>query len=72
MLQTLVIPLVIITLCLLLLCIRLFFGRPFVSTHVGDNPHMRRKGIGCVESMDAQLRKRGDRGISEKSERKNK
>lgn len=70
MLETLVISLAIIFLSLLLLSVRLFFGRGFVDTHVGNNPHMRRRGIGCVESMDAGLRNRQNKGIREKSERK--
>ncbi|MCH5181246.1 MAG: hypothetical protein J1F06_01315 [Prevotellaceae bacterium] len=70
MLETLVISLAIIFLSLLLLSVRLFFGRGFVDTHVGNNLHMRRRGIGCVESMDAGLRNRQNKGIREKSERK--
>lgn len=65
MLQTLFISLAIIACCVALLSIRLFFGKRFVSTHVGDSPHMRRRGIGCVESRDAELRARQGKGVRE-------
>lgn len=41
-----------------LLSVRLFFGRGFVKTHTSQNAALRRRGIGCVQSQDAQERHR--------------
>jgi len=39
-----------------LLSVRLFFGKPFVQTHVGQSKAMRRRGIHCVQEQDAEAR----------------
>ena len=39
----------------------------FPNIHVGKNPAMRKRGIGCVESQDAQAQKSNPLAVSEKS-----
>ncbi|MGM9693791.1 MAG: hypothetical protein ACI3YC_02130 [Alloprevotella sp.] len=41
-----------------LLAVRLFFGRNFVNMHTDSNPALRKKGIPCARTQDAQARKR--------------
>jgi hypothetical protein len=56
MLQTLLVSLLIIAICVGLLAIRLFFGKPFVHTHIDGNEALRKKGIHCAQSYDAEMR----------------
>ena len=39
----------------------------FPNIHVGSNPAMRKRHIGCVESQDKQAQKRNPMAVSEKS-----
>ena len=39
----------------------------FPNIHVGKNPAMRKRGIGCVESQDAQAQKSNPLAVIEKS-----
>lgn len=39
----------------------------FPNIHVGSNPAMRKRGIGCVESQDRQAQKINPLAVSEKS-----
>ena len=39
----------------------------FPNIHVGRNPAMRKRGIGCVESQDAQAQKSNPLAVNEKS-----
>jgi hypothetical protein len=39
----------------------------FPNIHVGKNPAMRKRGIGCVESQDAQAQKSNPMAVTEKS-----
>lgn len=39
----------------------------FPNIHVGSNPAMRKRGIGCVESQDRQAQKVNPLAINEKS-----
>ena len=39
----------------------------FPNIHVGKNPAMRKRRIGCVESQDAQAQKSNPMAVSEKS-----
>lgn len=48
--------LIIVAICVILLSVRLFFGKQFVKTHVSQSKAMRRRGIGCVQSQDAMSR----------------
>lgn len=51
-----ILVLLIVAICMILLCVRLFFGRSFVKTHVDQSNAMRQRGIGCVQSQDAAAR----------------
>jgi hypothetical protein len=42
-------------------------GGKFPNTHVGQNPAMRKRGIGCVEEHDAQARLANPMAVDEKS-----
>jgi lipopolysaccharide/colanic/teichoic acid biosynthesis glycosyltransferase len=39
----------------------------FPNIHVGSNPAMRKRHIGCVESQDKQAQKSNPMAVSEKS-----
>ncbi len=39
----------------------------FPNIHVGRNPAMRKRNIGCVESQDAEARKNNPLAVNEKS-----
>lgn len=54
--KVLILVLLIVAICMILLCVRLFFGRGFVKTHVDQSKAMRQRGIGCVQSQDAAAR----------------
>lgn len=49
--------LIFVALAVVLLSVRLFFGRSFVKTHVSQNKAMRERGIHCVQAQDAAARK---------------
>jgi hypothetical protein len=51
-----IITLLIVAICMVLLSVRLFFGKGFVKTHVDQSKAMRQRGIGCVQSQDAAAR----------------
>lgn len=51
---------------MLLLGIRLFFGRPFVSTHVHDNKALHQKGIGCAKEQARNAFNDNPHRVSEK------
>lgn len=59
--------LLIIAICLIFLCVRLFFGRQFVHTHVDGNKAMQARGIHCAQSFDAEERRDNPFRVSEKS-----
>lgn len=60
MLQTFLLCIVIIALCVLMLCVRMILKKDgrFVKTHVSQNPYMREKGVGCIQSQDYAERHR--------------
>lgn len=39
----------------------------FPNIHVGSNPAMRKRGIGCVESQDKQAQKSNPMAVKEKA-----
>lgn len=39
----------------------------FPNIHVGRNPAMRKRGIGCVEAQDAQARRPNPLAVNEKA-----
>lgn len=50
---------------ILLLCVRLFFGRGFVKTHVDQSKAMRQRNIHCAQSQDAEARRPNPKRIKE-------
>ena len=60
MLETVLITLLIVAICVLLLGVRVFFvkGGKFPNTHVSGNKALRQKGIGCVQSQDREARQK--------------
>lgn len=66
MFDTFLIVLLIIAVAMLLLGIRLFFGRPFVSTHVHDNKALHKKGIGCAKEQARNAFNDNPHRVSEK------
>ena len=54
MIETIIITMLIVAICLALLAIKIIFkknGR-FPNTHVSGNKAMRKRGIGCVQSKE--------------------
>lgn len=60
MVETILITLLIVAICLLLLGIKIFFvkGGKFPSGHVSGNRALRQKGIGCAQSQDREAQKK--------------
>lgn len=54
---------------MVLLSINLLFRRDgkFRSLHIGQSPHMRKRGIHCVQSMDAMMRRDNPHKVAEHS-----
>lgn len=69
MLQALLVSLLIIAIGVALLAVRLFFGKPFVHTHIDGNKALSRKGIHCAQSMDAEMRAPRRHAVSERRKR---
>ena len=69
MLKLTLIIVAILAVAMLLLTVNIWLrGGEFRSQHIGQNPEMRRRGIHCVQSMDAMER----RELREKKERREK
>ena len=60
MLYTLLIAVLIVTICLILLGIKIIFvkGGKFPNTHIGASKAMRDRGINCVQSQDREARQK--------------
>lgn len=67
MLETILITLLIVAICVILLGIKVFFvkGGRFPNGHVSGNKAMRERGIGCIQSQDREARKRPRFSIDE-------
>ena len=67
MLDTILITLLIVAICILLLGLKIFFvkGGKFPNGHVSGNKAMREKGIGCVQSQDREAQKKSRFSIDE-------
>jgi len=61
-----------IAVAMLLLCIKILIvpGGKFGSQHIGGSAEMRRRGIHCVQSMDAMERKENVHRVSERHQEK--
>ncbi|MCI1647307.1 MAG: hypothetical protein LKI39_10365 [Bacteroides sp.] len=67
MLDTILITLLIVAICILLLGIKVFFvkGGRFPSEHVSANKAMQKKGIGCAQSQDRDAQQKNRFSIGE-------
>ena len=62
MLKLTLIVLVIVAVSMLLLTVNIWVrGGEFRSQHIGQSKEMRRRGIHCVQSMDAMERRRNEK-----------
>lgn len=65
MLDTLLITVLIVAICIALLSIGIILKRKFPNTHVSGNKALRKKGVGCVQSQDRDARKMNTKAIPE-------
>lgn len=67
MLETILITLLIVAICVVLLGVKVFFvkGGRFPNGHVSGNKAMRERGIGCIQSQDREARKKPRFSIDE-------
>lgn len=58
MLETLLITVLIVAICIALLAVRILLkkGGRFPHTHISGNPAMRKNGISCAQSQDREAR----------------
>lgn len=56
-----------LALAVALLCVRLFFGKNFVHTHVDGNKALRRRGIHCAKAQDRQMRAASRHAVKERA-----
>ncbi len=70
MLDTILITLLIVAICVLLLGVKVFFvkGGRFPNTHVSGNKALRDNGIGCVQSQDRAAQRKPRFSIDELEE----
>ena len=68
MLKLALITLGFVGLSVILLCIKVILvpGGKFGSTHIGGSKAMRKRGIHCVQSMDAMERRPNPNRVSER------
>ena len=72
MLETILISVLIVAICIILLTIGILIkknGR-FPNTHVSGNKAMRERGIGCVQSQDREARKEKKWDVAERNKEK--
>ena len=67
MIKTLLIIVCFVSICILLLGVRLLFGKSFIHTHIEGNKAMNDKGITCYKEMEKQERSHSRFAVSEKS-----
>lgn len=68
MIETLVITVLIVAICIALLAIKILSRKDgkFPNTHVSGNKAMRQRGIGCVQSQDKEARRPKRIAVEEK------
>lgn len=68
MIETLVITVLIVAICIALLAIKILSRKDgkFPNTHVSGNKAMRQRGIGCVQSQDREARRPKRIAVEEK------
>lgn len=64
--KTILFSLIIVGVSMLFLSIKLLLSRKasFPNTHIGHSPAMRKRGITCVQTMDAMERRENPRKIN--------
>lgn len=69
MLDTILITLLIVAICLVLLGVKVFFvkGGQFPNGHVSGNKALHEKGIGCIQSQDREARHQPRTAIPERA-----
>lgn len=65
MLDTILITVLIVAICIALLSVGIFLKGKFPNTHVSGSKALRKKGVGCVQSQDREARKPNKRAIAE-------
>lgn len=67
MLETILIAVLIVALCVILLGVRIFFvkGGKFPNSHVSGSKALRKRGIGCVQSQDREAQRKPRFSIAE-------
>ena len=67
MLDTILITLLIVAICIVLLGVKVFFvkGGRFPNGHVSGNKAMRDRGIGCAQSQDREAQRKSRFSIDE-------
>ncbi len=67
MLETILIAVLIVALCVVLLGVRIFFvkGGKFPNSHVSGSKALRKRGIGCVQSQDREAQRKPRFSIAE-------
>lgn len=60
MLETILITLLIVAICLILLGLKVFFvkGGKFPNGHVSGNKALQKRGVSCVQSQDREAREK--------------
>lgn len=61
MVETLLLSVLIIAICVALLCVKIILRKngQFSSQHIHDNPGLRKKGIHCIIDQDKEARQAG-------------
>lgn len=74
MLDTILISLLIVAICIALLGVGIFFrkGGKFPNGHVSGNKALQEKGIGCAQSQDREAHKKNKLAVDEIEKHKNK
>lgn len=70
MLETFLFSLLIIAIGILLLCVKVIFGKRFPNTHVSGNKSLTDKGIHCAQAQDAEMRANNRKGVKERRQTK--
>ena len=65
MLETILITVLIVAICIVFLCVGIIVKGRFPSTHVSANKAMRERGIGCVQSQDREAQRANPHAIPE-------
>ncbi|MBO6189439.1 MAG: hypothetical protein J6N92_01345 [Alloprevotella sp.] len=67
--KVLLVILLLVAASVLLLSVRLWFGKRFVHTHIDGNRPLNQRGIRCVKEMDRQERRENPHKVNESSKK---